>query len=224
MTDANELRLLEWLCVAVEERFSYQAACIAATALVVTVAGELGVALRPQPVSIWSGDTKGQSATGKRAREFGLSIGGKINSDSVAGDADSWFREVGHLIAVSDEHRVLLDATYGQFRRPGAPHRTVMMQVPSMTVAGEEAWSLQAGEWHVRYWPVDKPSSWEIQYAAASQFIVPKHLPYLMDGAVSMLEGLRPLLDETPSREPPTIAHMRRPSHIWRSSDTNVDV
>jgi len=189
ITAANELRLLEWLCVAVEERFSNQAACIPATALVVTVAGELGITLRPQPVSIWSGDTKGQSATGSKAREFGLSIGGRINSDSVAGDTDPWFREVGHLISVSDEHRVLLDATYGQFRRPGAPHRTVMMQVPSMSVTGEEAWSLRAGEWHVRYWPVDEPSSWEIQYAAARQLIVPKHLPDLLDGAASVLAG-----------------------------------
>jgi len=169
--------LLPLLCGFVESQFSGQPACIAASALLVAAGEQFGVTLRPQPVSIWSGDRAGQSATGHRARDFGLSMGAKVRSNTVTeGDSD-WFHSVGHLIAVSDEHRVLLDSTYGQFPRPGTDRRTVVMQVPSMSLAGDQEWALQEGEWHVKYWPVNSPDTWKLEYEDAQRLIVPIYLP-----------------------------------------------
>lgn len=180
-SSGSSLSLLPILCLAVASRFPSQPACIAATALLVAAGEQFAVNLRPQPVSVWSGDPSGQTATGYRGRDFGLSMGGTVRSNNVDANSSDWFHEVGHMIAVSDEHRVVLDPTYGQFERPGAPSSVVMMQVPSLTLSGDEAWTLEEGGWVVRYWPVDGPDAWRSEYAQAIELIVPRHLAAVVE-------------------------------------------
>lgn len=177
--------VLDELCRAVAARFPGEAACIPATALIIAAAASFDITLYPQPVSIWSGDPEGQSATGFRARDFGLSLGGTIARDSTE-DTGDWFREVGHMIAVSPEHNRILDPTLGQFGRPGAPGPHLVLSVDTTQLPDGDAWAAELNGWYVRYWPASNPG-WESEFGTAMRLIVPLHLAAVIAAVRSAL-------------------------------------
>lgn len=175
--------ILAELLAAVTSIYGTQTKCIPATALLVDAAAHFEITLRPQPVSIWSGDPQGQSATGRPGHEFGLAAGAKVRS-SVPAAVDEWFHEVGHLVAIWEAGAVLLDPTFGQFGRVASERQSVWLELTDLADA-PEPWAASDGTWHVCYWPVEQPDSWKDHYSAARDHLVPLNL----NAVVSYLEG-----------------------------------
>ena len=153
------------LCGEIATRIGTRAACLEAVALSIVVAKGFGVQLRPQPVSIWAAAPgANQWATGKRALDFAVSSGTllRITEHRATTDA-TWFQLVGHMVAVSDEHRLILDPAFGQFSLSGIPNRAVCARMPRMDLIVEEAWCVNEPDRSIRYWPVNDIDGWQLE-------------------------------------------------------------
>lgn len=122
--------------IAVGELFGAEADCAAAAGLLVAIGEELGHVLRPRAVAAIIRDEKSGTllAMGPKATEkFSLEQVAKMENYRQGG------QDTGHMVVVSDEHRLLLDPNMRQLGSVGVDAPSILIRVRSTEP--------ESGEW-----------------------------------------------------------------------------
>lgn len=126
--------------IVVGELFGTEADCAAAAGLLVAIGDELGHALRPRPVSAIIREKKSNTllTMGPKATE-------KFSPEQIAGTENLWpgGRNTGHIVVLSDEHKLLLDPNMRQLGNVGVDAPSIMIRVRSTEP--------ESGEWPFQY-------------------------------------------------------------------------
>lgn len=132
--------------------------CVEAAALTVEVGSRLGYELDARPVSMFAATTAGQStATGVQGRAFGEQFLRSYGSIEFGGEFEGgspFQREAGHMIVVSEEHRLLLDPTFAQFHHLGDAATALFVSEVNSRGNGR-FWHVEDEHFFVRYFAAD---------------------------------------------------------------------
>lgn len=126
--------------IVVGELFGIEADCAAAAGLLVAIGDELGHVLRPRPVAAIIRETKSHKllTMGPKATE-------KFSPEQIAGMENlcPGGRNTGHIVVLSDEHKLLLDPNMRQLGNVGVDAPSIIIRVLSTEP--------EAGEWPFQY-------------------------------------------------------------------------
>lgn len=132
--------------------------CVEAAALTVEVGSRLGYELDARPVSMFAATTDGQTTViGVQGRAFGEQFLRRYGSVEIAGEFEggtSFQREAGHMIVVSEEHRLLLDPTFAQFHLLGDAATALFVSEVDARGKGR-FWHVEDEHFFVRYFAAD---------------------------------------------------------------------
>lgn len=133
--------------------------CVEASALLIEIGARLGYDLKARPVSMFATNLTptGSEATGEQGRAFGESYlsrrGAKVEVGGEFTGGTPFQRYAGHMIVVSEEHGLLMDPTFMQFRHLGP--QAVALYVDNAVLRADRYWQVSDDEVFVRYFRAD---------------------------------------------------------------------